>query len=165
MNTCQWPFRPDALLTFAGLRPSEGARVQWEHINFTTNELHVIKGKTDARHVILEPVAIEWLKWHRDNSPKDAPFVPQQNLFNLERELRVAFRAMNDGKWIFDGLRHGFATFFRVLKKSDQETSWYMGNSVQMVKKHYAKSIPQSELEKFWGLTPAVVLADDAAKK
>lgn len=34
-----------------------------------------------------------------------------------------------------------------------------MGNSVQMVKKHYAKSIPQSELDSFWQMTPAVVLA------
>ena len=94
-----------------------------------------------------------------DTCQKDAPFVPQQNLFNLEREVRVAFRAMNDDKWIADGLRHGFATYFRALKKSDQETAWYMGNSVQMVKKHYAKSIPLSELDNFWHMTPAVVLA------
>jgi len=75
-----------------------------------------------------------------DTCQKDAPFVPQQNLFNLEREVRVAFRAMNDDKWIADGLRHGFATYFRALK-------------------HYAKSIPLSELDNFWHMTPAVVLA------
>lgn len=154
-----------SLLAFAGLRPSEGARVQWEHVNISTGALHVIKGKTDARHPQLEPVAIAWLKWHQENSPKSAPFVPQKNLFNLEREVREGFRKLNDGKWIADGLRHGFATFFRALKKSDNETAWYMGNSVQMIKKHYAKSVPQSDLEKFWELTPAVVLADEPAKK
>ena len=37
-----------------------------------------------------------------------------------------------------------------------------MGKSVQMVKKHYAKNIPQSELDAFWQMTPAVVLADEA---
>src|SRR5258708_32277609 len=42
-----------SLLAFAGLRPSEGARVQWHHVNFSTKELHVIKGKTDARHIPL----------------------------------------------------------------------------------------------------------------
>lgn len=77
----------------------------------------------------------------------------------LKRKLRVAFRALDDGKWIFDGLRHGFAAFFRALKKRDHETSWYMGNSVQMVKTHYAKSIPQSELDNFCHMTPAVALA------
>lgn len=154
-----------ALLAFAGLRPSEGARVQWKHINLSTGALHVIKGKTDARHVQLEPVAIAWLKWHQENSPKDTPFVPKKNMFNLEREVREGFRKQNGDKWIADGLRHGFATFFRALKKSDNETAWYMGNSVQIVKKNYARSVPQSELDAFWGLTPAVVLADEPAKK
>ena len=78
-----------ALLAFAGLRPTEGARVQRHHINFTTEVLHVIKGKTDARHPHLEPVAMAWMTWHRDTSAKDAPFVPQKNLFNLEREVRA----------------------------------------------------------------------------
>src|SRR5262249_51223364 len=110
-----------ALLTFAGLRPSEGSRVRWEHIKSTTQHLHVIKGKTDARHVELEKVAMAWVEWHRNNSPKDAPFVPQKNLFNLEREAREGFRKLNDDKWIADGLRHTFATFYRALKKSDNE--------------------------------------------
>jgi integrase len=147
-----------ALLTFAGLRPSEGARIRWEHLNLSTGALHVVKGKTDARHPQLEPVAIAWLKWHRENCPNDAPFVPQNNMFNLEREVREGFKKLNDDKWIPDGLRHGFATFFRALKKNDNETAWYMGNSSAMIKKHYAKSIPQSELETFWGLTPAIVM-------
>ena len=147
-----------SLLAFAGLRPSEGARIQWNHINFTTHNLHVIRGKTDARDIILEPVALEWTRWHREKSPKESPFVPQQNLFNFEREVREGFRAVNSGKWIADGLRHGFATFYRSLKESDPAVALYMGNSVAMIKKHYAKNIPKSELDTFWGLTPAVVL-------
>ena len=146
-----------ALLAFVGLRPSEAARVQWHHVGFSTNELHVIKGKTDARHVHLEPVAIAWLKWHRENSPKDGPFVPQKNLFNLERKVRASM----NGQWIADGLRHGFATFYASLKKDYPAVAWYMGNSVAMIKKHYAKTVPGGELEKFWGLTPEVVLKTD----
>lgn len=64
-----------ALLTFAGLRPSEGARIQWKDFSFATNELYVRPGRTGARHCPLESVAVAWMKWHRDNSPKDAPFV------------------------------------------------------------------------------------------
>jgi integrase len=144
------------LLAFAGLRPSEGARVQWHQINFVTNELHVIKGKTDARDIPLEPVSVAWLKWFRENSPKDVPFVPQKNLFNLERKVRETM----DGKWIADGLRHGFATFYASLKKDYPAVAWYMGNSVAMIKKHYAKTIPSDQLNQFWNLTPAVVLEE-----
>jgi integrase len=143
------------VLTFCGLRPSEGARVQWHHVNFTTKQLHVVHGKTDARHITMEPVAISWLKWFREHSAKDAPFVPEKNLFNLEKDAR-AFMA---GKWIADGLRHGFASHYTSLKKDFPAVAWYMGNSVQMIKKHYAKSIPVEQLEQFWGLTPEKVLA------
>ena len=39
-----------------------------------------------------------------------------------------------------------------------------MGNSAAMIKKHYAQSIPPDELTKFWGLTPAVVMAEEMEK-
>ena len=119
----------------------------------------MLKGKTDARHVHLEPVALEWLKWFRDNSPGEAPFVPQKNMFNLERKVRESM----GGKWIPDGLRHGFATFYASLKKDFPAVAWYMGNSVAMIKKHYATTIPGDQLNQFWGLTPPVVLADESA--
>jgi integrase len=57
-----------ALLTFAGLRPSEGARVQWSDFNFKTNQLHVRNGKTNARQITLQLVAIEWMNYHREHS-------------------------------------------------------------------------------------------------
>jgi hypothetical protein len=44
-----------ALLTFAGLRPTEGARVQWQDINFTTGELYVRKGKTPQGISVSNP--------------------------------------------------------------------------------------------------------------
>jgi integrase len=143
-----------AILTFAGLRPSEGARVTWNHLNFSTGELHVVKGKTLARHIKLEPVAIEWMRFYRANTPQDHPFVPTKNLANLEKQVRAHLR----GKWIPDGLRHGFATNFASLKKDFPMVAFYMGNSVGTIKKHYAQTVPTEQLNEFWSLTPAKVL-------
>jgi hypothetical protein len=39
------------------------------------------------------------------------------------------------------------------------------GNSADMVKRHYARTIPADECEQFWNLTPAVVLATESEKK
>ena len=100
-----------ALLTFAGLRPSEGARVQWSDLNFKTNQLHVRKGKTNARHITLQPVAIEWMNYHREHSAKDAPFVQLKALPNREKEIR---KAVFNGNWVQDSLRHGMATALAV---------------------------------------------------
>ena len=146
-----------SLLTFAGLRPTEGTRVRWKDINFQTKELYVRPGKTGARHIALEPVALEWVKWHLEQSPKDAPFIELKALPNREKEIRSA---VLNGNWIQDGLRHGFATYFKNLKKNVNLTSDVMGNSVGIVKKHYARTIPDQECQSFWALTPDKVLAD-----
>ena len=150
-----------ALMTFAGLRPSEAANVQWGDFSFKTNELYVRKSKTPARHVILEPAGVAWMKWHRDNSPKEAPFVQPRALPNREKRIRAA---VMEGQWIQDGLRHGFATYARNLKKDIGEVSFYMGNSPDVVKRHYARTIPADECVAFWGLTPEKVLADEESE-
>jgi integrase len=146
-----------ALLTFAGLRPSEGARVQWQDYSAKTNELYVRKGKTQARHIILKPVAVEWMTFHRGNTPKDAPFISLKSLGNREKAIR---HAVLNGEWVQDGLRHGFGTYFKALTKSIAEVADYMGNSPDIVKRHYARTIPKDECDAFWNLTPQLVMAD-----
>lgn len=151
-----------ALLTFAGLRPTEGARVQWDDLNFKTGQLYVRKGKTEARHITLEPTALEWMKFHRENTPQDGPFVRLRALPNREKSIRKAFEAFRKDGWIQDGLRHGFATYFKNLKKNDIGlVSFYMGNSADVVKRHYARTIPDEDVQAFWALSPTVVLASE----
>lgn len=144
-----------ALLTFAGLRPSEGARVQWQDYITKTNQLYVRKGKTEARHIFLEPAAQEWIKFHRENTPQDSPFIRAKNLANRERAIR---QAVLKGKWVQDALRHGFGTYFKTLKKDIAQVADYMGNSPDVVKRHYARTIPADDCERFWSLKPDVVL-------
>ena len=147
-----------ALLTFGGLRPTEGANVQWQDYNAKTSELYVRKGKTNARHIALQGVAVEWLRLHRANTPQGEPFI---NLCNLpKREKGIRHAALNGG-WVQDGLRHGFGTYYKSLIKDIGKVADYMGNSPGMVKRHYARTIPADECQQFWGLTPAVVLADE----
>jgi len=149
-----------ALLTFAGLRPSEGGRVQWSDYNFKTKELYVRKGKTNARHIILEPAAVAWMKFHREHSPDDAPFAKLKNLANREKVIR---KAVFNGKWVQDGLRHGFGTYFKALTQSIEKVADYMGNSPDIVKRHYARTIAKDDWEAFWNLTPERVMAEKSA--
>jgi integrase len=147
-----------SLLTFAGLRPSEGERVEWKDYTFKTNELYVRKGKTLARYIILEPAAQAWIKYHRDNTPQGTPFV---NLCSLENRVKAIRKAVFNGEWIQDGLRHGFATYFKAKTKSVAEVAEYMGNSPGIVKRHYARTIPKEEWEAFWKLTPEKVMTEE----
>lgn len=146
-----------ALLTFAGLRPSEGARVEWSDYTAKTHELCVRKGKTRARYIILQPIAREWIQFHRENTPKDTPFINRKNLANRERAIH---KAVLGADWVQDGLRHGFATYFKSICKSVDEAAIYMGNSPAIVERHYARSIPNDQSDAFWKLTPHAVMAD-----
>jgi integrase len=146
-----------ALLTFAGLRPSEGARVQWQDYNAKVNELYVRKGKTNARHIILEPVAVEWMKYHREHTAQGKPFIDLYALDNREKRIR---EAVLNGEWIQDGLRHGFATYYKSKIQSIEKTADYMGNSMDVVKRHYQRTIPADECLQFWSLNPENVLKD-----
>lgn len=142
------------LSCFAGLRPSEAARVKWSHVNFDTKELHVIKGKTDARHITLQQTALAWLSFIRENvQSKD--LIPKKNLNNFDKQLRVIMP-----EWIQDGLRHTFASNYNSLIKNFNETAYYMGNSVSMVKQHYARTVAAEPLKAFWALTPEHVLTE-----
>ena len=147
-----------SLLTFAGLRPSEGARVQWEDYNFKTSQLYVRKGKTNARHITLEPVAIAWMKFHRKNTPQDKPFIDLCSLENREKNIR---QNALDRAWIQDGLRHGFGTYYKSKIKSINHVADYMGNSPDVVKRHYARTIDVKECENFWRVTPKRVLGSN----
>jgi len=154
-----------ALLIFAGLRPSEGARVEWKDIDFDTHEIYVKKGKREARYFILESPAKEtlfaWLAWHQENTPKDGPFVSQTNLNNRERNVR---KAVLKGEWIQDGLRHGFATYYNALTKDPYKVCYVTGDIIKTVKRHYMRAVKKTVCDAFWGLTPAVVLADEQGK-
>jgi len=141
-----------SLLTFAGLRPSEGARVRWEHFNAKTGQLKVVKGKTDTRHVELKPVLIEWLNWFKSNN-KGTPLVPPANMNKLEKSCR----ALMPVEWINDGLRHGFATHLNSTLRDFSQVAHYMGNSIAKVKSNYAYIIPPAECFTFWELIPDIV--------
>jgi integrase len=135
-----------SLLTFAGLRPSEGTRVQWDDINFITAEIYVRRGKKQARRFILHPTALEWLK----TLPKDQPLVPVKNLANLEKKIRPSIGV----EWIQDGLRHGFATYYNALVQDPYKVANVLGDNIQTVRRHYMRSVAKDDMERFWGLTP-----------
>jgi hypothetical protein len=83
--------------------------------------------------VNLEPVVLEWMKFHRENTPKDAQFV---KVTNLENRMKVIRQEVFKGGWILDGLRHGFGTYYKTLVKGIRQVADQMGNSPDVVKRH-----------------------------
>jgi len=51
-------------------------------------------------------------------------------------------------------------TYYKAKTKNINEVAECMGNAPGIVKRHYARTIPQDECDAFWNLTPEKVMAD-----
>jgi hypothetical protein len=118
--------------------------------------------KREARYFILEDAAKEtlfaWLKWHKENTSKDQPFVRQKNLDNREKKIRTA---VLNGEWVQDGLRHGFATYYNALTRNPYKVCYVTGDIIKTVKRHYMRAVKKTVCDAFWGLTPSVVFTNE----
>jgi integrase len=140
-----------SLCLFGGVRPEESQRLTWANIKMDTKEVFipasVSKTKKDRMFVMSENLH-QWLSICDQNEP----LIP------------VNFRKLKDGvihgvkklkvDWIQDGLRHSFSTYHYALHKNLETLRHIMGNSPNVIEKFYRGAISQTEVDKFWGITP-----------
>ena len=139
------------LNVFAGLRPTEAQRVEWADLNFETKEIYVKPaGKTGSRRFVLKgaDTVWVWLEYIKSKYP-NRPLNPEKSHEYFQKKLRSDF-----GKWIQDGLRHSFGTYYHNLRRDIPEVVYVMGNSVGIAKKHYCREVTKEWSDKFWTLKP-----------
>ena len=57
-------------------------------------------------------------------------------------------------RWRHNGLRHSYGTYRTAITKSVPQVSLEMGNSVQMVKRHYQRPVPPKLAEGWFESMP-----------
>ena len=145
------------LCVFAGLRPSEAQRVNWNDINFEGKEIYVNSdGKTGARRFILENEKTQdtdalwvWLN-HFKSIRGGQPFNPTKNHERTQKKIRftVGFQ------WSQDVLRHSFGTYYYNLIHDLGKVVHDMGNSEIICKRHYVREVANSATKEFWAIRP-----------
>ena len=153
-----------------GLRPSEVERIEWRHVDFEMQKLEldasvVRKKGRSYRTVDLSPVAIEWLEWLRARKLKrPAEFV--RRVFARAQEASRA-DTQNDPHFWQDILRHSYGTYLYRQTGDERRVSEQMGNSPQVVHRHYKSvKVSQADVARWFALTPgavAAVVLDDGA--
>jgi len=76
--------------------------------------------------------------------------VPSSNLEGRQKEIREKTLS---GKWIQDGLRHGMRPITRT-RQDVYKVAHVLGRQVQTVKRHYMRSVKESDPETILGVTP-----------
>ena len=141
-----------AVGAFAGLRPAELQRLNWEEIHWDSKliEVKAAKSKTARRRFIkIRPNLEQWLRPYRKQR---GPICPP-GLRDLELETRQRAKIT---KWPSNALRHSFASYHLAHFKNAAELALEMGHTnQQMIFDHYRQLVRPKEAARYWKICPA----------
>ena len=144
------------LSLFAGLRPwAEAAKMYWEDIDWNlinpngSLTIKVRKSKTRFHYAELHSTGIGWLKLC---AKKKGPIKTHENALERVRE-KVG---LGPGNWASDVLRHTYASNWYAThsERGLNTLERLMGNSVEVLRKHYIKALAPKEAEAYWKILP-----------
>jgi integrase len=149
-----------AVQLFGGLRPFEASRLNWERIHFETKQIEVL-GETsktgETRFVDMEPRLVEWLlpfrKPHGSIIGSDFAY----SLRAAKERAGFTFAGDNGNPWVKDVLRHCYGSYWLAVHKDRAHLAELMGTSLDMIKSHYKRAIPETIAKDFWKLSPAAI--------
>lgn len=138
-----------AIKLFAGLRTSEIKSLDWEQVK--SEEIIVLGriAKSRQRRVVsIEPNLAKWLALYREESGPVAP----------PRGWRRRYDALRDAAEVLlpkNTLRHNFGSYYYAKTRDDRKTASAMGNSPEMVFRHYRGIVEAEPAKKYWEIEPA----------
>lgn len=143
-----------ALAFFAGVRPEEITRLNWQDVDLNIGEIHIRadQSKTRSARIVTMPDNLKaWLLKYRK---KDGKIFPHSATTLKRRRVKVYQKA--EVPSIQDGARHTFATFCFALEGLD-ETLHRLGHTdSKMLQRHYkglAKN-RKAQAEKYFQIRP-----------
>jgi integrase len=144
---------------FAGLRPSEAMRLQWQQVHLETAQIEILKSTTktrETRFVSISPLLARWLIPYRK---KSGPIVTA-NFLEHWRAVRAAAGYGPQSPWPVDVLRHSFGSYHLAVHQNRAELSELMGNSPAIIRRHYRRAIPRQLALEYWEIEPALQLGN-----
>lgn len=137
---------------FAGLRTEEVERMDWQHINTKTGQIHVVPGAMkdsggfDQRIVDFTEPLKRRKAWFAKQKGKIVP-VASETLHTHRRQACAPVLA----EWPDNCLRHSFATYHLARAKNAGLTAYQMGHtSSAMVQRVYAVPAALADWQAWW---------------
>jgi integrase len=149
--------RPDlvplvVLVCFAGLRPSEAVRLDWNEVGEDYIRLPARKSKTGfGRQIPVQPNLKQWLAQWRKGS---GLICPKVSLGHINDAIRHACGL----RLSHDAMRHGYGTHRQVVLKNIAAVAGEMGNTVGVCRQHYANPFcTEREANEWFAIGPVTV--------
>ena len=151
-----------AISLFAGLRPEECRALIWENIHLEEKTITVLGATSkvkETRNVHIEETLLAWL----DQTPaqeRKGFVTPQTNFTNYLLKIHIAAGYRGEGQnteadpWPQDVMRHSYGSYWLAKYRNRAQLAEYMGNSLQIIKKHYKKVVSKTDCAEYWRIVP-----------
>lgn len=161
---------PDLLLfhaisLFGGLRPTECRLLKWSEVHADDKLITVLAETSkvkETRNVPIEGNLIEWLKVFTPSKAKGL-VVRDTNFDNRIKPFRAKLGYRNNGEnkdqpiYPPDVLRHCYGSYWLAKHANRAQLAEHMGNSVEIIGKHYRRVVGKAAVAAFWNITPEMV--------
>jgi integrase len=137
---------------FAGLRSAEIERLDWSEVRLA--ERHVVIGaklaKTASRRIApLSENAVAWLSLCKKRTGK--VWKGTHDEFYGAQEATAEKAGLT---WKPNGLRHSAASYMFALSNDAGRIAGYLGNSAQVVHRHYRELVPPKAAQAWFNVFP-----------
>lgn len=113
----------------------------------------------ETRNVHIEPTLMAWFEEHKP--AKLSGFVTPQTNFKkrtltLHTDAGYRGNGLNTDRpeWSQDVLRHSYGSYWLAKFKNRGQLAESMGNSLQIIKKHYKRVVSKSDCAEYWRIVP-----------
>jgi len=141
-----------AIGAFAGLRRSEIERLHWEQVDFESGliEVKARHSKTARRRLVTMQANLHaWLAPYRAYR---GPVCPD----NLRKRIDAdREKAQMLERWPPNALRHSFGSYHLAHFKDAAALALQMGNSPDMIFRHYRELVKPKEAARYWQIKPS----------
>jgi integrase len=139
-----------AIGAFAGLRTAEIQRLSWAEVKLEQGHIEVAAHKAKTAQRRLVPISAnlsQWIQPHADNFGLVCKLSTiNQKASDFAKRLEI--------EWPHNGLRHSYASYRLAHCKNAGEVALEMGNSPQMIFRHYRELVTSADSAKWWSISP-----------
>jgi len=144
-----------ALGLFAGLRSAEINRLDWSNVKLAERSIIVgaaVAKKRSRRVVEINDTLAAWLP---SCAKSKGAVVPLDSNRTLYARLKKLATAAGLTKWPDNGLRHSCASYLLAVSGDAVRVAYQLGNSADMVHRHYKALVSELDAQRFFALRPA----------
>ena len=125
------------LSAFAGLRPMEVRRLNWQDINFQTGLITVKSGTSKTKRRRTVPLMDNLREWLAPLAQASGPVVPLADLTIRQKRIKPARQRAGLKHWPHDCLRHSAASYWLQIEGDAARVALWLGHTQEVLHEHY----------------------------